>query len=52
MSTAPSYFHQWIIRRLDQYLGVPAEQQGLAFAAAAPIGVLCPAVNLCSRTLC
>ncbi len=42
MTTAPSYFHQWIVRRLDQYIGVPLEQQGLAYAATAPIGVLMP----------
>lgn len=42
MTTAPSYFHQWIVRRLDRYIGVPLEQQGLAYAATAPIGVLMP----------
>ncbi len=42
MTTAPSYFHQWIVRRLDQFVGVPAEQQGLAFAAVAPVGLLMP----------
>jgi Uncharacterized protein conserved in cyanobacteria, COG4636 len=39
---APSYFHQWIVRRLDRYIGVPLEQQELAYAATAPIGVLMP----------
>lgn len=42
ITTAPSYFHQWIVRRLDRYVGVPAEEQGLAYAAVAPIGVLMP----------
>ena len=42
VTTAPSFFHQWIIRRLDQQVGVPAEQQGLAFVALAPIGVFMP----------
>jgi Uma2 family endonuclease len=42
MTTAPSYFHQWIVRRLDRFVGVPAEEQGLAFAATAPIGLLMP----------
>jgi Uma2 family endonuclease len=42
MTTAPSYFHQWVIRRLDRFIGVPLEEQGLAFAATAPIGVLMP----------
>ena len=23
MTTAPSFFHQWIVRRLDRYLGMP-----------------------------
>lgn len=42
MTTAPSYFHQWTVRRLDKYLGVPLEEQGLAYAATAPVGVLMP----------
>src|SRR5690242_5297681 len=42
MSTSPSYFHQCIIRRLDHYVGVPAEEQGLAFAATVPVGVFMP----------
>lgn len=42
MTTAPSYFHQWIVRRLDKYIGMPLEEQGLAYAATAPIGVLMP----------
>lgn len=42
MTTAPSYFHQWIIRRLDLYVGIPLEQQGLAYAATAPVGLLMP----------
>ena len=42
LTTAPGYFHQWIVRRLDRYIGVPLEQQGLAYAATAPIGVLMP----------
>jgi Uma2 family endonuclease len=42
MTTAPSFFHQWVVRRLDRFLGVPAEEQGLAYAATAPIGVIMP----------
>jgi Uma2 family endonuclease len=42
MTTAPSFFHQWIIRRLDRYVGVPLEQQGPAYAATAPVGLLMP----------
>ncbi len=42
VTTAPRSFHQWIVRRLERLLGIPAEDQGLAFAFAAPIGVLMP----------
>jgi Uma2 family endonuclease len=42
MTTAPSFFHQWVVRRLDHYLGLPLEQQGLAFGATAPIGLVMP----------
>lgn len=42
VTTAPSFFHQWIIRRFDQQIGVPAEQRGLAYVALAPIGVFMP----------
>ena len=51
-TTAPSYFHQWIVRRLDRYIGVPLEQQELAYAATAPIGVLMPGLTRYSRILC
>lgn len=42
LTTAPGYFHQWIVRRLDRFVGVPLEQLGLAFAATAPVGVIMP----------
>ena len=42
LTTAPSFFHQWIVRRLDRFIGVPAEQQSLAFASVAPVGLLMP----------
>ena len=42
MTTAPHSFHQWIVRRLERYIGIPAEDQYLAFSFAAPIGVLMP----------
>lgn len=42
MTTAPSNFHQWIIKRLERYLGIPAEDQGLAYTFPAPIGLLMP----------
>jgi Uma2 family endonuclease len=42
MTTAPSNFHQWIIKYLYKALGAPAEEQELAEAAWSPIGVLMP----------
>jgi Uma2 family endonuclease len=42
MTMSPSYFHQWILRRLDYNLGVPAEEAGLAFCATAPTGLFMP----------
>ncbi|MEP7294417.1 MAG: Uma2 family endonuclease [Chloroflexota bacterium] len=42
VTTAPSNFHQWIISRLITYVGVPADQHGLAFWSTAPHGVLMP----------
>lgn len=42
MSTAPSFFHQWIILRLIDSLGLPAERAGLAHVIFAPIGVFMP----------
>jgi Uma2 family endonuclease len=29
MTTAPSTFHQWIVKRLERYIGIPLEDQGL-----------------------
>jgi Uma2 family endonuclease len=40
MTTAPSFFHQWIVGALIEHLGVPARQRGLGIWATAPIGVL------------
>jgi Uma2 family endonuclease len=42
MTTAPSNFHQWIVRRLDRFVGIPLEDQALAYVFTAPIGVLMP----------
>jgi Uma2 family endonuclease len=42
MTTAPSNFHQWIVRRLDRLVGIPLEDHGLAFVFTAPIGVIMP----------
>jgi Uma2 family endonuclease len=42
MTTAPSSFHQWIVNRLVRHIAIPAEDQGVAFAFTAPIGVIMP----------
>ncbi len=42
MSTAPSFFHQWIVLRLVELVGTAAKQQGLAIPFFSPIGVLMP----------
>lgn len=42
MTTAPSNFHQWIVKRLERLIGIPAEDQGLAITFSSPIGVLMP----------
>lgn len=41
-TTAPSSFHQWISGRLWRFVGLPAEDRGLAYAYSAPVGVLMP----------
>jgi Uma2 family endonuclease len=42
MSTAPSYFHQWVIQNLYDHLGLPAKQQKLALPIFSPVGVFMP----------
>ena len=42
MTTAPSNFHQWIIMQLVRFVGLPAQDAGLAYQFFAPIGVLMP----------
>lgn len=42
MTMSPSYFHQWIVRRLDHNFGIRAEDAGLAFCATSPIGLFMP----------
>jgi Uma2 family endonuclease len=42
MTTAPSFFHQWIVQRLIRLVGIPAEDAHTAYSATAPIGVLMP----------
>jgi Uma2 family endonuclease len=42
MTTAPSFFHQWIIQRCVRHIGIPAEDQELAYFVIAPIGVFMP----------
>jgi Uma2 family endonuclease len=45
MSTAPSFFHQWIIKRLERVVGIPLEDQGLYIASWAPIGDFMPGAD-------
>ncbi|NNJ10670.1 Uma2 family endonuclease [Chloroflexales bacterium ZM16-3] len=42
MTTAPSFFHQWVVQRLVRLIGIPAEDRGLAYFSVAPIGLLMP----------
>ena len=42
MSSSPSLFHNWIIRRLDYLLGHPVEERGLGYAFIDRVGVLMP----------
>jgi Uma2 family endonuclease len=42
VSTSPSNFHQWIISRLVELVGIPAKGQNLAYYFFAPIGLLLP----------
>lgn len=42
MSTSPTNFHQWLVYRMVKLVGVPAEDQKLAYPAFAPTGVLMP----------
>lgn len=45
MSTAPSFFHQWIIYRLHAKVGNPAIEAGIAYGIGAPIGVFMPGMT-------
>jgi len=42
MSTAPSHFHQYILKRLYRYWGIPAEDAGYVSVDFSPIGVILP----------
>lgn len=42
MTTAPSFFHQWIVQQFVRFIGIPAMDAGLAFCTFAPIGLLMP----------
>jgi Uma2 family endonuclease len=42
MTTAPSYFHQWIISRIVRLLQTQIEDTGVGLVAFAPIGLLMP----------
>ncbi len=45
MSTAPSYWHQRIVGRLHQHVGLPLEASGIANSVMAPIGVIMPGAD-------
>src|SRR5260221_6326715 len=38
----PSFYHQWIVQRLARFIGIPTEDQGLAFTAISRVGVILP----------
>ncbi len=40
MTTAPSAFHQWIVGRCIELIGIPAQARGLGIWFTAPIGVI------------
>jgi Uma2 family endonuclease len=42
MSTSPTYFHQFIIKRLYRFWGVRVEEAGLAHTDWSPLGVFMP----------
>jgi Uma2 family endonuclease len=42
MTTAPSFFHQWIVSRITRVLQAQLEDTGIALVVFAPIGVLMP----------
>ncbi|MCG8349960.1 MAG: Uma2 family endonuclease [Chloroflexales bacterium] len=42
MTTAPSFFHQWIVSRITRMLQTQIEDTGVGLVAFAPIGVLMP----------
>jgi Uma2 family endonuclease len=42
VTTSPSNFHHWITKKLYNLLGKPAEDQGIAEAGWAPMGVFMP----------
>jgi Uma2 family endonuclease len=42
MTTAPSFFHQWVVKRFDRFVGTVAEELGLAIGIGSPVGLLMP----------
>lgn len=42
MTTAPSFFHQWIVSRITRMLQAQIEDTGIGIVAFAPIGLLMP----------
>ena len=45
MSTAPSQFHQWVVKRLTRLIGIPLEDNGEMIYYTAPIGVIMPGAD-------
>ncbi|MGH9173638.1 MAG: Uma2 family endonuclease [Vicinamibacterales bacterium] len=45
MSTAPSFWHQRTIQRLDRSVGASLESQDIAIAVTAPIGLIMPGAD-------
>ncbi|MCU0491731.1 MAG: Uma2 family endonuclease [Chloroflexaceae bacterium] len=41
-TSVPSNFHQWVVRRLGRFVGVPLDDAELAYVFNGPIGVLMP----------
>jgi Uma2 family endonuclease len=40
VSTSPTYFHQYIVKRIYNLVGAPAEEKGLGEAVWSPLGVI------------
>jgi Uma2 family endonuclease len=45
MSTSPSFLHQRSVQRLDRRIGAVLEEEGVAIASTAPIGLIMPGAD-------